>query len=118
MRNDNEEGCTKPPECVTLQLPEMNKPASSPLLADLIPPAAGAVHQASTMSKDALSKLLFQSYCQGLQNAGQPQGADMDIVALLAKEEALDREDSVLVEMMTCWYKTGVSMAQGSLHYQ
>ena len=65
-----------------------------------------------------LSKLLFRSYCQGLQSAGQLLGSEVDIVALLAKEEALDRQDNVLVEMMTCWYKTGVSMAQGSLNYQ
>jgi hypothetical protein len=68
-------------------------------------PSPDAAHHTPPLSKDALSKLLFQSYCQGLQSTGQPAGRGVEIAAV-------DQENQVLVEKISSWYKVGISMAE------
>jgi len=95
-----------------LQLAEPNEEAELP--AHPSPPSTDAAPLSPPLGMDALSKLLFLAYCQGLQSGGRPMGGEVDIAVLLAKEEAVDLGDEVLVEKLTAWYRTGLSMAQGS----
>ncbi len=96
----------------TIRQPNEASNAAATPTEPLPPDRADQEQQSPALDSDALSRLLFQAYCQGLQSAGQPGGAEVDIVALLAKEEAIDQGDAVLAEKMRSWYRTGFSMAQ------